>query len=161
MSVDPSQLAALRRRAAEMRWHIVSMMGPNKAHHFGGSLSATDVWTALYSTRCVTTPRTLLARPRSFRHEQRPFRPRAVCGAGDSRRVPHRGSRELKRLGNRLQGHPGMHYTPGIEGCTGSLGEGVSYANGIALAGRLQTRFRVYSCWAMGSYRRVKPGRRR
>ena len=31
-----------------MRWHIVSMMGPNKAHHFGGSLSATDILTALY-----------------------------------------------------------------------------------------------------------------
>ena len=43
----------------------------------------------------------------------------------------------LKRLGSRLQGHPAMHYTPGIEGCTGALGEGLSYANGIALAGRI------------------------
>jgi transketolase len=51
----------------------------------------------------------------------------------------------LKRLGSRLQGHPAMHYTPGIEGCTGALGEGLSYANGIALAARLQGKsYRVY-----------------
>jgi transketolase len=40
----------------------------------------------------------------------------------------------LKRLGSRLQGHPAMHETPGLEGCTGALGEGLSYANGMAFA---------------------------
>jgi transketolase len=44
----------------------------------------------------------------------------------------------LKCLGSRLQGHPAMHETPGLEGCTGALGEGLSYANGMALAARIQ-----------------------
>jgi transketolase len=43
----------------------------------------------------------------------------------------------LKLLGSRLQGHPDMRETPGIEGCTGALGEGLSYANGMALASRI------------------------
>jgi transketolase len=51
----------------------------------------------------------------------------------------------LKELGSRLQGHPVMHYTPGIEGCTGSLGQGLSFANGLALAARLQDQdYQVY-----------------
>jgi transketolase len=44
----------------------------------------------------------------------------------------------LKRLGSRLQGHPAMHETPGLEGCTGALGEGLSYANGMAFAALVQ-----------------------
>jgi transketolase len=48
-------------------------------------------------------------------------------------------------LGTRLQGHPAAHLLPGIEGCTGSLGQGLSFANGMALAGRIQSRsYRVY-----------------
>ena len=51
----------------------------------------------------------------------------------------------LKQLGSRLQGHPAMQYVPGIEGCTGSLGQGLSYANGMALAGRIKgLDYRVY-----------------
>jgi transketolase len=51
----------------------------------------------------------------------------------------------LKSLGSRLQGHPATHYLPGIEACTGALGEGLSFANGVALAARLQDRsYRVY-----------------
>lgn len=51
----------------------------------------------------------------------------------------------LKKLGSRLQGHPAMQCTPGLEACTGSLGQGLSYADGLALAGRLQGRnYRVY-----------------
>jgi len=51
----------------------------------------------------------------------------------------------LKRMGSRLQGHPAMHLLPGIEGCTGSLGQGLSFANGMALAGRIKgLDYRVY-----------------
>jgi transketolase len=51
----------------------------------------------------------------------------------------------LKQMGTRLQGHPAAHLLPGIEGCTGSLGQGLSFANGMALAGRIQgLQYRVY-----------------
>ena len=146
MSANPSQLTALRRRAAEMRWHIVSMMGPNKAHHFGGSLSATDIITALYFYKMRYDP----ANPHW------PGRDRFIMSKGHSVPaqyaalalsgvLPIEELATLKRLGSRLQGHPAMHYTPGIEGCTGALGEGLSYANGMALAGRIQgLDYRVY-----------------
>jgi transketolase len=141
-----SQINALRRQAAELRWRIVGMMGPNKAHHFGGSLSAADIVTALYFYRMRYDP----ANPTW------PDRDRFVMSKGHS--VPAQYAAlamlgvfpleelaTLKYLGSRLQGHPAMHYTPGIEACTGALGEGLSFANGVALAARVQRKsYRVY-----------------
>lgn len=144
--VTAIELARLQRKAAEMRWWIVKMMGPGKAHHFGGSLSAADIVTALYFHKMRYDP----ARP------QWPDRDRFIMSKGHS--VPAQYAAlamlgvlpleelpTLKRLGSRLQGHPAMHVTPGLEGCTGALGEGLSYANGMALAGRVLGRaYRVY-----------------
>ena len=48
MTISQDTLSNLRIKAAELRRQIISMMGPNKAHHFGGSLSAADIITALY-----------------------------------------------------------------------------------------------------------------
>jgi len=144
--VTHEETRKLERLAAQMRLHIVSMMGPNKAHHFGGSLSATDIVAALYFYK--------------MRYDSAnpgwPQRDRFIMSKGHS--VPAQYAAlallgvfpvaelaTLKRLGSRLQGHPAMRYTPGIEGCTGALGEGLSYANGMALAGRIQgLDYRVY-----------------
>ena len=129
-----------------MRLHIVRMMGPGKAHHFGGSLSAADLVTALYFYKMRYDP----ANP------QWPDRDRFIMSKGHSVPaqyaalamlgvLPLEELATLKKLGTRLQGHPAMHYTPGIEGCTGSLGQGLSYANGMALAGRVKgLGYRVY-----------------
>ncbi len=139
-------ISRLRRKAAEMRWRIITMMGPGKAHHFGGSLSATDVVAALYFYKMRYDP----GNPRW------PERDRFIMSKGHS--VPAQYAAlamlgvfpveelsSLKRLGSRLQGHPAMHVTPGLEGCTGALGEGLSYANGMALASRiLGLQYRVY-----------------
>jgi transketolase len=136
----------LRHRAAELRLHIARMMGPNSAHHFGGSMSAADIVTALYFFKMRYDPR----------HPDWPDRDRflmskghcvpaqyaalAMLGVLDTAELPG-----LKTLGCRLQGHPAMQLTPGIEGCTGSLGHGLSYANGMALAARvLASDYRVY-----------------
>lgn len=136
----------LERRAAEVRLEIVKAMGSGQAHHFGGSLSAADLLVALY-----------------FRHlrgraEQPdwPERDRlvlskghavpavyvclALCGYFPKEELP-----SLKRFGSNLQGHPDMRKTCGLEANTGSLGMGLSVANGLALAGRvLGRRSRVY-----------------
>ncbi len=144
--ITVTDLARLQHKAAEMRWRIVRMMGPGKAHHFGGSLSAADVVTALYFHKMRYDP----ANP------QWPERDRFIMSKGHS--VPAQYAAlamlgvfsveelpTLKCLGSRLQGHPAMHVTPGLEGCTGALGEGLSYANGMALAGRiLGLAYRVY-----------------
>ncbi len=146
MSITSEQLTALRRRAAEMRWHIVSMMGSNKAHHFGGSLSAADIVTALYFYKMRYDPAnpTWVERDRFIMSKGHsvPAQYAALALLGV---FPVEELATLKRLGSRLQGHPAMHHTPGIEGCTGALGEGLSYANGMALAGRiLGLRYNVY-----------------
>jgi transketolase len=129
----------LRVLAAEMRLHIVRMMGPNKAHHFGGSLSATDIVTALYFSKMRYDPQ----------NPRWPERDRFIMSKGHCVPAqyvalamlgvfPMEELKTLKQLGTRLQGHPAAHYLPGLEGCTGSLGQGLSFANGMALACRIQ-----------------------
>jgi transketolase len=139
-------IARLEHLAAEMRLNIVRMMGANKAHHFGGSLSATDLVCALYFYKMKYDPK----------NPRWPERDRFIMSKGHSVPAqyaalamldvfPIKELQTLKQLDSRLQGHPAMHYTPGIEGCTGSLGQGLSYANGIALASRLQKQnYQVY-----------------
>jgi transketolase len=132
-------LDALRDRAMEMRREIIQMMGPNKAHHFGGSLSAADLVTALYFYRmrydaarpdCPERDRFIMSKGHCVPAQ---YAALAMLGV-----FPHSELVTLKRLGTRLQGHPAAHLLPGIEGCTGSLGQGLSFANGMALAGRMR-----------------------
>lgn len=144
--ITRQEIGRLERLAAEMRLHIVRMMGPGRAHHFGGSLSAADIVTAHYFYKMRYDP----GNPRW------PERDRFIMSKGHS--VPAQYAAlamlgvfpleelaTLKKLGSRLQGHPAMHCTPGLEGCTGSLGQGLSYANGLALAARIRGQdYRVY-----------------
>jgi len=135
MAIGDNELARLRRRAAQMRLLIVEMMGPGKAHHYGGSLSAADLVTALYfhkmrydaaAPRWPERDRFLMSKGHSVPAQ---YVALAMLGVLPMEELP-----TLKRMGSRLQGHPAMHETPGLEGCTGALGEGLSYANGMALA---------------------------
>lgn len=136
----------LRRLAAEMRLHVARMMGANKAHHFGGSMSAADLVTALYFDAMRYDPKDpgWPERDRFIMSKGHcvPAQYAALAMLGV---IPMEELGTLKQLGSRLQGHPAMHLTPGLEGCTGSLGQGLSYANGMALAGRIQGRdYRVF-----------------
>jgi transketolase len=144
--VNDVVLKRLQGVAAELRFRIVSMMGPGKVHHFGGSLSSADIITALYFYKMRYDPN----------NPGWPERDRFIMSKGHSVPVqyaalamlgvfPMEELSSLKVLGTRLQGHPAMHLLPGIEGCTGALGEGLSYANGMALAGRVKgLKYQVY-----------------
>jgi transketolase len=136
----------LELHAAEMRLHIVRMMGPNKAHHFGGSLSVADLVTAIYFHAMRYDPKnpTWANRDRFLMSKGHsvPAQYAALAMLGV---LPIEELLTLKKLGSRLQGHPAMQYTPGLEGCTGSLGQGLSFANGMAMAGRIhKLDYRVY-----------------
>jgi transketolase len=143
---DQETLHRLRRIATEIRLLVVRMMGAGKAHHFGGSLSAADIITALYFYRMRFDPQ----------NPKWPERDRLIMSKGHSVPIQYAALAmlgvfavdellTLKQLGSRLQGHPAMHLTPGLEGCTGALGEGLSYANGMALAGRVnRLNYRVF-----------------
>jgi transketolase len=139
-------ILALKMKAIDVRLHITKMMEVGKPHHYGGSLSAADIVTALYFYKMHYDPqnpawperdRFLMSKGHCVPAQ---YAALAMAGILDVAEL-----HTLKQMGSRLQGHPAMHLTPGIEGCTGSLGHGLSYANGMALAARFSKRnYRVY-----------------
>jgi transketolase len=136
----------LERTAWTIRKKLIEMFSYGKAHHFGGSLSCVEILTALYFYKMRYTKESLLD----------PCRDRFVMSKGHSVPtqyvilsmlgvIPAEELLTIKRVGTRLQGHPDIHKTPGLEAPTGSLGQGLSFANGMAMAGRLDGRgYKVY-----------------
>ncbi|MEW6540447.1 MAG: transketolase [Bacillota bacterium] len=136
----------LASKAREIRKHIIRMVAEAGSGHPGGSLSAADIVTALYFNEMRLDP----VRP------DWPDRDRFVLSKGHAAPVLYAALAErgyfpvaelstLRKLGSRLQGHPDMRKLPGVEMSTGSLGQGLSAANGMALAARLDGRdYRVY-----------------
>lgn len=144
--MEKEQLAALEVKARRIRFELLKMFGFGKPHHFGGSLSCVEALTALYFYKMNF----------SLETQASPTRDRCIVSKGHSVPTqyvilamlgffPTEELKTIKQLGSSLQGHPDIHKTPGIEAPTGSLGQGLSYANGVALAGRLDGNdFRVY-----------------
>jgi transketolase len=112
-------------------------MGPNKFHHFGGALSAADLIVALYhyKLRYRSTEPDWPERDRFVLSKGHAVPALYVCLARCGF-FPVEELETLKTLGSNLQGHPDMRKTCGLEANTGSLGMGLSVANGMALAGR-------------------------
>ena len=147
MSSPSPDLRELERRAAEVRLQIVNAMGPGKFHHFGGSLSATDVLVALYyhKMRYRADDPNWRERDRLVLSKGHAVPALYVCLAKCGF-FPVSELRTLKSFGSSLQGHPDIRKTCGLEANTGSLGMGLSVANGIALAGRIAgLPYRVYA----------------
>ena len=144
--VDDRKLAELEATAREMRYHIVRMMGADKPHHFGGSLSIVEMVTALYFYKMRYDPsdpdwdgrdRFVMSKGHTV-----PAQYVALAKLGV---IPMEVLPTLKSLGGILQGHPNACMTPGLEACTGSLGQGLSFANGVAMAARVRgLDIRVY-----------------
>lgn len=136
----------LEENARCLRRHIIRMTAQAGSGHPGGSLSAADLVSALYFHELNLDPQ----RP------DWPDRDRFVLSKGHAAPVLYAALAErgffpvseldsLRRLSSRLQGHPDMRKLPGVEISSGSLGQGLSVANGMALAGRLDQRpYRVY-----------------
>lgn len=123
----------LNRKAALIRYYVTRMIGPNKKGHFGGSLSPADIVSALYFYKMKYDP----DRPGW------PGRDRFFLSKGHAAYVQYAALAikgvfpvdelfRAKEVGSMLQGHPDMTKTPGVEGNTGSLGQGISLAAGCA-----------------------------
>jgi transketolase len=144
--VDDRKLAELEATARELRYHIVRMMGANKTHHFGGSLSIVELVTALYFYKMRYDP----SNPRwdgrdRFVMSKGHTVPTQYVALAKLGVLPMGDLHTLKNLGSILQGHPNACMTPGLEACTGSLGQGLSFANGVAMAARIRgLDIRVY-----------------
>ncbi|MDO5092047.1 MAG: transketolase [Propionibacteriaceae bacterium] len=134
-------VAKLKEVARKVRWHIMNTVATSKAGHIGGPLSATDLMVALYFAEMNVDP----ANP------QDPGRDRFILSKGHSAIglysvLALRGYFPVEELatfdqgGSRLQGHPDMRLTPGIDASTGSLGMGLSVGLGIAIAAKKQNQ---------------------
>jgi len=142
-----AELAALRERARRIRRHIVEMLHAAASGHPGGSLSAVEIVTALYfggvlryrpeEPEWPDRDRFILSKGHGV-----PVQYAALAEAGV---LPVEELRTLRRIDSRLQGHPVVGLTPGIEAATGSLGQGLSIGLGMAWsASRTGRDFRVY-----------------
>jgi transketolase len=142
-----NDLAALREIARELRIDILKMLNTAKSGHSGGSLSAIDLLTALYFSRMDHSPVYPKARERDrfvlSKGHAAPALYATLCRAGyfDKSNLTR-----LRRLNAMLSGHPFSPSTPGVEVSTGSLGQGLSLANGMALAGRLDGWTKTVFC---------------
>lgn len=140
-------LEELKSISKEIRKDIVKMLTESASGHPGGSLSATDIMTVLFFKEMNLDPN----------NEKDPNRDRFVLSKGHAAPVlysalarrgyfPVEELSTLRKFKSRLQGHPSIQYLPGIDMSTGSLGQGVSAAVGMALAGKIDKKdYRVYT----------------
>lgn len=146
MAFDEQTLAMLKHKANVMRQDIVKMVAEASSGHPGGSLSAADILAVLYFHEMNLDPSKL----------DDPNRDRFVLSKGHASPVlyaalaekgffPKEELKTFRKINSRLQGHPSKKSLPGVEMSTGSLGQGLSAANGMALAGKMDNLdYRVY-----------------
>ena len=145
LTQDVKQL--VQEKAKAIRVSIVQSVTAAKSGHPGGSLSIADVMALLYYVEMNVDP----ANPKD------PNRDRFVLSKGHAAPAlyatlaekgyfPKEELLNLRKIDHMLQGHPDMKHTPGVDMSTGSLGQGISAACGMALAGKIDNAdYRVYS----------------
>lgn len=140
----------ISQQALLIRRDIVSMLAAAGSGHTGGSLSCADLLATLYFAELRHDP----ARP------DWPERDRFILSKGHGAPAlysvlartgyfPLETLSTLRKLGSMLQGHPDMNKTPGVEMSTGSLGQGLSVACGLAAAGRAPAAKPAYRVYAL------------
>ena len=134
-------------KANEVRKGIIEGVYHAKSGHPGGSLSAAEVFTYLYYEEMNIDPK----------NPDKPDRDRFVLSKGHTAPglysvlanrgyFPVEDLKTLRHVGSYLQGHPCMNETPGVDASSGSLGQGISVAVGMALAGKMDDApYRVYT----------------
>ena len=137
----------LQKTAVEVRKNLLIGLHAAKAGHPGGSLSAADVFTYLYFEEMNVDPK----------NPQWADRDRFVLSKGHTAPglyatlalkgyFPVEEMVTLRKLGSKLQGHPCIQYTPGIDMSSGSLGQGISAAVGMAISAKMDGKaYRTYT----------------
>ena len=137
----------LKKIANTVRKGIVTSVHSAKAGHPGGSLSAADIFTYLYFEEMNIDPKNPKMENRDrFVLSKGHTAPGLYSALANRGYFPVEELTTLRKLGSRLQGHPCMQDTPGVDMSSGSLGQGISAAAGMALSAKLDNRdFRVYT----------------
>src|SRR2546426_10241336 len=158
VDVSEELIASLKQKAVTLRKHIIRMTHNAQSGHPGGSMSAADIVTALYFHVLRVDPK----------NPTWPDRDRFVLSKGHACPVWYAALAErgffpveelltFRKLNSRLQGHPELGTTPGVENAAGAEGQGLSFSVGLALAARMDHKpWRGY-CIFGGGEQEVRP----
>jgi transketolase len=136
--INETTVRELEESARRLRVEILKMLNQARSGHTGGSLSAIDVLTVLFFHQMRHDPSNPHWEGRDrFVLSKGHAAPALYATLAEAGYFPREDLKTLRRLGSHLQGHPDMRKTPGVEVCTGSLGQGLSQALGLAMAARL------------------------
>ena len=137
----------LEKMANEIRKDIVTAVHSAKSGHPGGSLSSADIFTYLYFEEMNVDPANPKWEDRDrFVLSKGHVAPGLYSTLAEKGYSPKEDLKTLRHTGSYLQGHPDMKHIPGIDMSSGSLGQGVSVAVGMAAAGKYDKKdYRVYT----------------
>ncbi len=137
----------LMKTANEIRKDIVTAVHSAKAGHPGGSLSAADIFTYLYFEEMNIDPKDPKKADRDrFVLSKGHTAPGLYSALAERGYFPKEDLKTLRHTGSYLQGHPDMKHIPGVDMSSGSLGQGISAAVGMAIAAKLSHKdYRVYT----------------
>lgn len=138
----------VKKLAINIRRDVVNMIGGDgHVGHLGGSCSSADIVAALYGHKMKFDPKNPQWEGRDkFIYSKGHAAIAQYAALAETGYFPVEELQTCKQLGSRLQGHPDRRKTPGIEAGTGSLGQGLSIANGMALAMRLDKKDNKVYC---------------
>lgn len=141
-----TDIKELEEKAKEVRKGIIEAVYSNKSGHPGGSFSITDIMTVLYFNQMNIDEKN----PK-WKNRDRLVLSKGHCSPALYSCLANRGFFDVENLktfrniNSNLQGHPDMNKVPGVDMTSGSLGQGLSVANGMAIAGKLDNKdYRVY-----------------
>ena len=137
----------LQKVANEVRKGVITSVHAAKAGHPGGSLSAADIFTYLYFEEMNVDPKDPKKADRDrFVLSKGHTAPGLYSALAQKGYFPVEDLETLRHLGSYLQGHPDMKHIPGVDMSSGSLGQGISAAVGMAIAGKMDNAdYRVYT----------------
>lgn len=146
-TLTQEQLQLVEEKAKAIRVSIVKSVTAAKSGHPGGSLSIADVMALLYFVEMNVDPTNPKAQNRDcFVLSKGHAAPALYATLAEKGFFPKDELLNLRKIDHILQGHPDMKHTPGVDMSTGSLGQGISAACGMALAGKIdKANYRVYS----------------
>jgi transketolase len=145
--MDKQKIAALKKQATVIRKHIIDEVHSASSGHPGGSLSCTDIFTVLYFHEMrVDVKNPKWADRDRFVLSKGHCAPALYATLAEKGFFPPEDLTGFRSIDSYLQGHPSMKDVPGVDMSTGSLGQGISAAVGMAIAGKLDKKdYRVYS----------------
>jgi len=147
MALSLEKIQDLKQKSRVIRRHIIEMTTEAGSGHPGGSLSGVEILTALYFYAMNVDPQNPNWADRDrFVLSKGHSAPLLYAVLAEKGYFPKEELLKLRKFGAMLQGHPDMKGTPGVDMSTGSLGQGLSCANGMALAAKLDGKsYRVYA----------------